>query len=129
MLGGEGNLAVGLVPDQLRPWAIGMFGKIRLSRWLIGAAVLAAAECATVAAIEVTLTAPAQAQWRDDRFPFLSRQRYSRPGGFFGRIYSRPSEPRSYERDNSPPADNSRAPSPRKPDPKAEPVRPPPRSW
>jgi hypothetical protein len=98
-----------------------MFGKIRLSRWLVGAAVLAAAECATVAAIEMTFTAPAQAQWRDNGFPFLSRQRYPRPGGFFGRLFA-PLEPRSDKRDASPAPDYSRAPSPRKPDSKAEPV-------
>jgi hypothetical protein len=100
-----------------------MFGKIRLSRWLIGAAVLAAAECATVAAIELSVMAPAQAQWRDDRFPFLSRQRYPRSGGFFGGIFGRP-EPRYYEGESAAPTDYSHAPSPRKPDSKAEPVTP-----
>jgi hypothetical protein len=100
-----------------------MFGNIRLSRWLIGAAVLAAAECAAVAAIELSVMAPAQAQWRDDRFPFLSRQRYPRSGGFFGGIFGRP-EPRYYEGESAAPADYSHAPSPRKPDSKAEPVTP-----
>ena len=64
-----------------------MFGKIRLLRWLIGAAVLAMAECASITAIEIALTVPAQAQFRDDGFPFLSRQRYPRSGCFFGRIF------------------------------------------
>ncbi len=100
-----------------------MFGKIRLSRWLIGAAILAMAECASMAAIEIALTAPAQAQFRDDRFPFLSRQRPQRPGGFFGNIFG-PSERQIYEGPAAPPSDYSRAPSPRKPDPKAEPVTP-----
>lgn len=100
-----------------------MFGKICLSRWLIGAAVLAVAECASVAAIELALTAPAQAQFRDERFPFLSRQRPQRSGGFFG-IFG-PYEPRVYEGEpSSQPSDNSRAPSPRKPDSRAEPVTP-----
>jgi len=99
-----------------------MFGKLRLSRWLIGAVVLAAAECGAVAAIEITFSAPAHAQWRDNSFPFLSPQRNSRPGGFFG-LFG-PSQPRSSERDNSPAPDYSRAPSPRKPDAKAEPVTP-----
>ena len=100
-----------------------MFGKIRLSRWLIGAAILAMAECASVAAIEIALTAPAQAQFRDDRFPFLSRQRSPRSGGFFGNIFT-PPERQIYEGPAAAPSDYSRAPSPRKPDPKAEPVTP-----
>ena len=62
-----------------------MFGKIRLARWLIGAVILAAAECASVAAIEIALTLPAQAQRADDRYPFLSRQRQQ--GGFFGGLF------------------------------------------
>ena len=59
-----------------------MIGNIRFSRWLVGAVVLAVAECASVAAIDVALTQPAQAQRADDRYPFLSRQRQH--GGFFG---------------------------------------------
>src|ERR1700690_1483518 len=62
-----------------------MFGKIRHSHWLIGAVILAAAECASVAAIEIALTLPAQAQRADDRYPFLSRQRQQ--GGFFGGFF------------------------------------------
>jgi hypothetical protein len=111
------------LPYQLRPWAIEMIGRIRLSRWLIGAAVLAMAECASIAAIELAFTEPAQAQWRDDRFPFLSRQRYPQSGGFFGNIFRRP-EPRYYESEPAPPVDYSHAPAPRKPDSKAEPVTP-----
>ncbi len=102
-----------------------MFGKLRLSRWLIGVAVLAMAEVACVAMLAVAFTAPAQAQFRDDGFPFLSRQRSPRPGGFFGRIFG-PSEPRVYERERPapPPTDYSHAPSPHKADSKAEPVTP-----
>ncbi len=88
-----------------------MFSKTRLSHWIIGAAILAAADCASVAAIEMALTAPAQAQWRQ------------RSGGFFGNIFG-PSTPQYYENEPAIQTDNSRAPSPRKPDPKAEPVTP-----
>ena len=59
-----------------------MIGNIRFSRWLVGAVVLAVAECASVVAIDIALTQPAQAQRADDRYPFLSRQRQH--GGFFG---------------------------------------------
>ena len=100
-----------------------MDGKIRLSRWLIGAAILAVAECASVAAVEIALTAPAQAQSqsRDDRFPFL-RQRQR--GGMFENLFG-PSDRQIFEGEPSQaPSDNSRAPSPRKPDAKAEPVTP-----
>ena len=62
-----------------------MFGKIRLAHWLIGAVILAMAECASVAAIEIAFTLPAQAQRADDRYPFLSRQRQR--GGFFGGFF------------------------------------------
>jgi uncharacterized protein len=110
-------------------WAIGMFGKVRFSRWLVGVAVLAAVDFAALAAIEAALTSPAQAQFRDDRFPFLSRQRPQRSGGgffgggggfggFFGGS-QRPSEG-EYEQ----PVDNSKAPPPRKVDSKSEQVAP-----
>jgi hypothetical protein len=102
-----------------KAWANGMFGDIRISRWLIGVAVLAVAECASVAAIEIAVTAPAQAQTRD--FPFL-RQR-PRSGGFFGGIFGQPSR-EVYESEPPVQTDNSRAPPPRKPDAKAEPVTP-----
>jgi len=102
-----------------------MFGKSRHWRWLMGAAVLAMAECMCVAAIEMTLTVPAQAQFSGDGFPFMGRQRGSRPGGFFGRIFRSP-QPQYYERERPPPAstDYSRAPPPHKPDAKSEPVTP-----
>ena len=95
-----------------------MIGKNRFSRWLVLALLLTAAEGATLLA----LTVPAQAQVRDDRFPFLSRQRPSQGGGFFGGLFGPPSRP-SY-RSNDPfhqpqpqyRTDDSRAPAPRKPD-------------
>jgi uncharacterized protein len=93
-----------------------MIGNPRLSRWLIGAVILAAAECACVATIEIALTAPAQAQFRDDRYPFLSRQRPQRGGGLFDGLFG-PSQQPFYEGEPAQaPVDNSRAPSPRKPD-------------
>ena len=98
-----------------------MFCNIRFSRWLIGAAVLVVAECASVAAIEIAVTMPAQAQARDSRYPFL-RQR-PRSGGFFGGIFG-PAPREVYEYEPPVQSDNSRAPSPRKPDAKAEPVTP-----
>lgn len=52
--------------------AIGMIGKNLLSRCFAGAILLAAADLAGIIAVEVTLTSPAAAQFRDDRFPFLS---------------------------------------------------------
>jgi len=101
-----------------------MIVKHRLSRWLVTAALLAVVDCAGLFTIEVVLTSPVQAQFfRDDRFPFLSRQRPQRPGafgGFFGggsRTYDD-----SYEQQA--PVDNSRAPLPHKPDSKTEPVTP-----
>jgi uncharacterized protein len=102
-----------------------MIGKYRLSRWLVGAALLAAVDCAGIVAVEVALTSPAQAQFRDDRFPFFSRQRSRSGGGFFGGFFG--GSDRSYEspyEQPQAPVDNSRAPPPRKPDPKAEPVTP-----
>ncbi len=119
----KGPFAVGLFLCILRPWAIGMFDKIQLSRWLIGAVVLAAAECASVAAIQIALTLPAQAQQRsDDRYPFLSRQR-SRSGGFFGGFFgggggfnTRPPQDEFAPPQTQYQGESSRAPSPHKPD-------------
>jgi hypothetical protein len=103
--------------------ALGMIGKNRLSRWLLGAALLAAVDCAGLVAIEIALTSPAQAQFRDDRFPFLSRQRPQRGifGGFFGGS-DRPSD-NSLEQQQAP-VDNSRAPPPRKVETKPDTVPP-----
>ena len=100
-----------------------MFGKIRLSHWLIGAVILAAAECASVAAIEIALTLPAQAQRADDRYPFLSRQRQQ--GGFFGGFFgggggfnsrSNPGENPPQQPQIQYQSESSHAPSPHKPD-------------
>jgi hypothetical protein len=123
MPGGAGRLAAGVYPYRLRPWVIGMLGKNRISRWLVGAVLLAVAELAGVVAVEFALTAPAQAQFfGDDRYS--GRQRQQRSGGFFDNLFgpryepSGPAERRVYEQ----PSDNSRAPSPRKADQKGEPV-------
>jgi hypothetical protein len=100
-----------------------MFGKIRLSHWLIGAVILAMAECASVAAIEIALTLPAQAQRADDRYPFLSRQRQQ--GGFFGGFFGggggfnsrfNPGENPPQQPQPQYQSESSHAPSPRKPD-------------
>ena len=107
----------------MRQLGIGMIGKNRFSRWLVGAVLLAAVDCAGLVAVEFSLTSPAQAQFRDDRFPFLSRQRPRSGGGFFGGFWG--GSDRSYENpEQQAPVDNSRAPPPRKPDLKAEPVTP-----
>lgn len=99
-----------------------MVGKNRLSQFLVAAVLLVAVDCAGVIALEVALTSPAQAQ---SLFPFLSRQRPQRSGGFFGGFFgdSERSYERPYEQPQAP-VDNSRAPPPRKPDSKAEPVTP-----
>ena len=105
-----------------------MTGKNRFSRWLVGAALLAAVDVAGLAALELAVSSPAQAQlFGDDRFPFLSRQRPQRPsgGGFFGgdffgggqRQFDNPSEQQA-------PVDNSRAPPPKKAETKPDAVAP-----
>lgn len=99
-----------------------MFGKIRFAQWLIGAVILAAAECASVAAIEIAFTLPAQAQRADDRYPFLSRQRQQ--GGFFGGLFggggfnprSFPGQSPSQQPQSQIQSESLRAPSPHKPD-------------
>ena len=46
-----------------------MVGNKRMTRWLVGAVILAVAECAAVVALDVSLTNPAQAQFfGDDRY-------------------------------------------------------------
>jgi hypothetical protein len=116
-----------------------MFGKIRLSRWLVGAALLAAAECAGLAAIAVAVSGPAQAQWfggfgGGNDYQQQRRQKPQRNnGGFlqnlFGPFEQQP-QPRQqpYVRDRDYPGyqpqqhapqpfeSSSRAPAPRKPD-------------
>src|SRR5215475_10168507 len=96
-----------------------MTGKHRFSRWLLGAALFAAVDCAGVVAIETALVSPAQAQ-----FPFFGGQQQHRSrsgGGFFGGLFGGFDRPDSYEQQQAP-VDNSRAPPPRKPDPKADPI-------
>jgi hypothetical protein len=102
-----------------------MLGKIRVSHWLIVAAILVLSEGAAVLALTVT----AQAQWRDDRYPFLTRQR-PQSGGFFDGFFG-PSNRQYYQQyyqvEPVPPpqrADDSRAPSPRKPEAGVEAVVP-----
>jgi uncharacterized protein len=93
-----------------------MFGKWRISHWLIGAVILAALECASLAVVELVVwTAPAQAQWfRDDRYQNYQQRR--RSGGFFqdlfGPYHPREREYEPYRRPRS--VDHSRAPPPRK---------------
>ena len=89
-----------------------MFGKNRLSRWLIGAAILAVVEFACVVAAEVALISRAEAQYRDDRYPFLNQR--GGGGGFFQDLFGVPRQPEgeTYQA----PIDYSRAPSARKPD-------------
>jgi hypothetical protein len=94
-----------------------MVGKNRLTHWLMGAAVLAAAEFACVAALEFAFTVSAQAQF------FGDRPRPQRQGGFFDSLFG-PSQRPVFEGEPSQPSDNSRAPSPRKPDSKAEQIAP-----
>jgi hypothetical protein len=102
-----------------------MFGKNLLSRCFAGAVLLAAADLAGIIAVEATLTSPAEAQFRDDRFPFLSRQRPgSGGGGFFGGLFGGGDRSNEGPSEQAAPVDNSRAPPPRKADPKAEPVTP-----
>jgi hypothetical protein len=121
-----------------------MFGKIRLSRWLVGAALLAAAEGAVLAAIAVAFTPPAQAQWfggfggNGDYQQQQQQQRRQKPqrqgGGFFQNLFGpfEQQQPQTrqqpYERDRDYPGyqpqqhapqpfeSSSRAPAPRKPD-------------
>ena len=100
-----------------------MLGKTRFWHWVAGAAVLAAAECAVIAAIDLTVTTPAQAQYRDDRYQYWRHQR-PRSGGFFEELFGgfgnrapdRGYEQRRPQPQVQPRADYSRAPPPRKPD-------------
>ncbi|HEY2754688.1 MAG TPA: DUF459 domain-containing protein [Pseudolabrys sp.] len=117
-----------------------MFGRIRLSRWLVGAALLAAAECAGLAAIAVAVSGPAQAQWfggfgSNNDYQQQRRQKPQRQGGGFFQNLFGPFEQqqpqtrqRPYERERDYPGyqpqqhapqpfeSSSRAPAPRKPD-------------
>ena len=69
-----------------------MIGKYKVSRCLVGAALLAAVDFAGVIAIDVVLTSPAQAQFffGNDRIRFSVRQQRPRSGGgggFFGGFF------------------------------------------
>jgi len=103
-----------------------MIGKDRFSRWLVGAALLAAVDFAGLAALELAVSSPAQAQFfGDDRFPFLSRQRPQRPsgGGFFGGFFG--GGQRQFDNyEQQAPVDNSRAPPPKKAETKPDSVAP-----
>jgi len=88
--------------------------KMRLSRLVIGAVILAAVGCAGLLAVPLAASNVANAQGRDDRYPFLHRQRSQ--GGFFQELFGNPggyrrSEPQ-YEGER---AEHARAPSPHKP--------------
>ncbi len=103
----------------LRPWTVGMVGNVRLSRLVIGAVILAAVECAGLVAVELAVSSQAQAQSRDDRYPFLRRQRPQRSGGFFQDLFG-PQNSHRYERGFEQPYEGGqrtdRAPSPHKVD-------------
>jgi hypothetical protein len=104
-----------------------MTGKNRLSRWLIGAALLAAVDFAGLAALELAVSSPAQAQFfGDDRFPFLGRQRPQRPSGdgFFGGFFGGGQRHLDNTYEQQAPVDNSRAPSPKKAETKQDAVAP-----
>ena len=99
-----------------------MVGKIRFSRWLVGAVILAVVECAGVAAIDLALTQPAQAQRADDRYPF-QRQRQHRAAFSAGSAAAATIRARiraSFEQPQPQTQfESSRAPAPHKPDPNA----------
>jgi hypothetical protein len=80
-----------------------MHGKIRFSRWFIAAAVLAIAECASVASIEA---AAARVQSSDDHF------RYSRAHPRSDKFFQNLFEPLNWRQQRKPhqPSDSSRAP-------------------
>jgi uncharacterized protein len=98
-----------------------MIGKMRPSRLVIGAVILAAVECAGLAAVQFAVSTAAQAQSRDDRYPFLHRQR-SGGGGFFGDLFGNPGGYRRAEPQNEGGTEHARAPSPRKAAPGAVPT-------
>jgi uncharacterized protein len=101
-----------------------MFGKSKRWRWVVGAVALAAVECAGVAAVDLAMTSPAEAQWFDQRYPFLKRQRQQRSNGFFGNFFDPLGGQQQQQQHPQQNVDHSRAPPPRKADPKAPPVEP-----
>ncbi|HET9714550.1 MAG TPA: DUF459 domain-containing protein [Pseudolabrys sp.] len=97
-----------------------------LLRLLFGVILLTAVDCGALFILASGFSSPAQAQFRDDRFPFLGRQRPSRSGGgFFGGFFggSQRSYENPYEQPQAP-VDNSRAPPPRKVEAKTDAVAP-----
>jgi len=104
-----------------------MTGKNWFSRWIVGAALLAAVDFVGLAALELAISSPAQAQlFGDDRFPFLSRQRPQRPsgGGFFGGFFGGGQRQLDNTYEQQAPVDNSRAPPPKKAEAKPDAVAP-----
>jgi len=104
-----------------------MTGKNWFSRWIVGAALLAAVDFVGLAALELAISSPAQAQlFGDDRFPFLSRQRPQRPsgGGFFGGFFGGGQRQLDKTYEQQAPVDNSRAPPPKKAEAKPDAVAP-----
>ena len=107
-----------------------MFGKVRGSRWVLGALMMALLEGTALLAVDVALTTPAQAQFWND-WGSSRRPSRSRSGGFFQNLfgpeaqpYPERGEPRGGGERSAPATDNARAPSPRKTDTKAEQVAP-----
>ena len=91
-----------------------MFGRLRISLSLVGAILLAAAECGgLLVAANVVWSSPAQAQWfGDDRYQY---QRRPRSGGFFRDLFGPYHQQREYQRYRRPVhVDHSRAPPPQK---------------
>ncbi len=82
---------------------------------VISAAMLAVVECAGLAAVQFAAVDQAYAQSRDDRYPFLRRQR-SGIGGFFGDLFGNPGSYRRYEPQYGQPSEHypTHAPAPRK---------------
>jgi hypothetical protein len=101
-----------------------MFGRIRVSLWLLAAALPGV--MALAAGTGIVLSTPAQAQfWNDQRFPFLQQrqhQRQQRSGGFFQNWfgggapqYERAPRERNYETQrHEPTVDSGHAPPPHK---------------
>ncbi|MBS0535180.1 MAG: DUF459 domain-containing protein [Proteobacteria bacterium] len=100
-----------------------MARKLGLKNWRFGLAVLVLAECATFGAPAIAPVTPAAAQFFDQRYPSLSRQR-PRSGGFFDSLFGggRSSGEREvpnpyqhqYQLQREAPSETSRAPAARK---------------
>lgn len=72
-----------------------MFGKFRVSRWLVAAALTVAVEGAGLAGLTLALTAPAQAQWFGGSDDYRRQRPQRSGGGFFQNLFG-PFEQRSY---------------------------------